>query len=83
MAGGATTYWALANLGNDYVFYVRGYKGIFKLSLGDAPAGDYQVREYNPRTGAFAEKPLHRGAEAIQYHAPDAEDWVIHVSLQQ
>ena len=79
----ATTYWALANPGYEYVFYVRGYKGIFKLSLGDAPAGEYQVREYNPRTGEFAEKQLHRSPDPIQYHAPNAEDWVIHVSLQQ
>ncbi len=74
------TYWALADIGSEYVAYVRGYEGTCTLALGDAPARQrYTVRRFNPRTGEYTELPEHAGSGSVSLTTPDEEDWVFEV----
>jgi hypothetical protein len=71
-----TTYWCLAEPGEQYVVYVRGLMTKVALSL-DAQAGTYTVRQYDPRSGAFEDLGQHEGLSTFSYRPPDERDWVI------
>lgn len=72
----ATTYWCLAEPGEQYVVYVRGVDAKVDLSLG-APAATYTVRQFDPRCGTFEDLGVRRGISALTYRPPDTQDWVV------
>jgi hypothetical protein len=77
-----TTYWCLAEPGEQYVVYVRGLASELNLSL-DAPGKTYGVRQFNPRDGTFRELCAQRtqrarsARTAFVYLPPDEQDWVV------
>jgi hypothetical protein len=76
------TYWALADIGREYVAYMRGHAGSFRLSLG-APtdAGQVSVRRFDPRTGEYTGVPAECVEGVVSLEPPDAQDWVFEVRL--
>jgi hypothetical protein len=79
----ATTYWALADPGRQTVAYVRGCDRKITLSLGERAAGTCLLRQYDPRTGEFADLGRHPQARRIDYTPPDDRDWVAIASVAQ
>lgn len=76
LEGGGTRY-CLAEPGRQYVAYVRGAAGAFRLSLGEgASAGAFIVKRFDPRKGAFAALPDHEGVGPVLLEVPDRQDWV-------
>jgi hypothetical protein len=71
-----TTYWCLAEPGEQYVVYVRGLAAEVSLSL-DAPAETYVARQFDPRTGAFEDLGVRRDATTCIAHPPDERDWIV------
>jgi hypothetical protein len=71
-----TTYWCLAERGQQYVLYVRGLAAPVQLSLDVAPA-TYAVRQFDPRSGTYVHLGTARGISAYTYQPPDASDWVV------
>lgn len=72
----ALAYWLLAEPGKTYVAYVRGRRGAFKLTLAGDSKTTYRLRQFDPRTGVFAEVGKHAGGGMIFYSSPDDQDWV-------
>jgi hypothetical protein len=71
--------YCLADEGRAYVVYVSGAERA-TLDLGKAgPAGDWQVRRYDPREGRFQELPIVDGRAVIELALPDRQDWVFHI----
>ncbi len=73
------TYWALADIGSQYIAYIRGYEGECTLALGDAPPTTYAVRRFDPRTGEYTALADHSGAGPASLTTPDEQDWVFEV----
>ncbi|MBA2564137.1 MAG: DUF4038 domain-containing protein [Gemmatimonadetes bacterium] len=76
------TFWALAEIGRQYVAYVRGHDGPHTLSLGGAPSGTWSLRLFDPRTGAVTDLGSVSGAGPFTLDPPSADDWV-YVLLRQ
>jgi hypothetical protein len=70
-------YWLLAEPGKAYLAYLRGHKGAFKLMLADDAKVTYLLRQFNPRTGEFADLGRHSAGGHIFYSAPNDQDWVL------
>ncbi len=70
-------YWLLADPGKTYLAYVRGRKGAYKLTLAKGEKVRYRLRQFDPRTGSFADMGMHSGGGSIFYSAPDQQDWVL------
>jgi hypothetical protein len=70
-------YWLLADPGKAYIAYVRGRKGAYKLTLAEGDKVTYLLRQYDPRTGEFAELGKHSAGGPIFYSSPDDQDWVM------
>jgi hypothetical protein len=65
--------YCLAEPGNLYVVYLpNGGDATVKLS-----AGRYEVKWFNPRTGAYAASSVAAGPAWTSPAAPDKEDWVL------
>lgn len=75
-----TTYWALAEIGGQYVAYVRGHEGPVELSLGEAPPRSCRLRQLDPRSGEFRDLGTHPGKGPVRYTPPDRQDWVLVVT---
>jgi hypothetical protein len=71
-----TACWCLAEPGAQYVVYVRGLSVEVRLSL-DAPPGTYAVRQFDPRTGDFADLGVGQEIDRLTYHPPDEQDWIV------
>ena len=70
---------ALAEAGRTYVVYLpRG--GATTLDLTGAP-GPFNVRSFNPRTGAFGEPFKIPGDGKRRLDAPDSQDWTFLLEL--
>lgn len=78
----AIAYWALAEPGRQYVFYMRGYSGPYHLSLGEPDNETYRIQLYNPRTGELSGLGLSPGKKLKLYSPPDLADWVLIVQTQ-
>jgi hypothetical protein len=74
LAGGA---WALAALGNAYVFYLYG-GGTVRVDLR-AASGPLQAEWYDPRDGSSRPLPAAAGGEVETFIAPSREDWIIYI----
>ncbi|MBA2564259.1 MAG: DUF4038 domain-containing protein [Gemmatimonadetes bacterium] len=70
------THWALAEVGRQYVAYLRGNAGAHQLALGVSTSGTYRVLRYDPRGGAYAELGTYTGRGPVTLDPPDASDWV-------
>jgi hypothetical protein len=73
-----TTYWTLAEVGRQYVTYVRGVDGELRLSLGQEGPKEstYEIRLFDPRTGEHRSLDSYRGFGPITLDPPDTRDWV-------
>ena len=71
------TYWVLAEPGRQYLAYVRGHAGLFKLSLGERGNGTYHLRQFDPRTGEFINFGTRQCKGFLEYTPPDERDWVL------
>jgi hypothetical protein len=69
-------YWCLAEPGAQYVLYARGMASEVSLDL-DAPAGDYAVWQYDPRTSICQALGVQQGITSFAYSPPDERDWVV------
>jgi hypothetical protein len=72
VASGARVY-ALAWAGREYVIYAAA-GGACSI---DIEAGRYEVRRYDPRTGAETRLPDVAGGGAVSFLFPDMDDWVL------
>ena len=74
-------YWALADPGGrEYLVYVRGLNAEGALTLEGAPAdATFTMRRFDPRTGAYAPLPPHRGGGTVPLPVPNGQDWVFDV----
>jgi hypothetical protein len=71
-----STYWCLAEPGEQYLLYVRGLSVPVQLSL-DAAAATYTVRQFSPRSGEFTRLGVEKDISAYTYRPPDESDWVV------
>jgi hypothetical protein len=76
-----TTYWALAEPGRQYVVYVRGCRSALAVELGAMEGERTTVRQYDPRTGRFQALDLVPVQGKLSYQPPDAQDWVLVVTV--
>jgi hypothetical protein len=72
VASGARVY-ALAWAGREYVIYAAA-GGACSIDL---EAGRYEVRRYDPRTGAETRLPDVSGGRAVSFVLPETDDWVL------
>lgn len=72
-----TTYWLLAEPGNNYVAYVRGLKD--KVTIEAGP-GVHKARLLNPRTGRISPVDVEITEARCEWSPPDGQDWVLHLS---
>ena len=75
----ATTYWALAEPGKQYVVYVRGLESPVTLQT-QAQLHHLKARLYNPRTGHFQDVELNVENGHLSFQPPDRQDWVLVVT---
>jgi hypothetical protein len=75
LVSGQGYHYALAEEGKTYIVYSTSTTAV-NLSLGDAPAGSYTVRRFDPRTGHYTDLPNHTGPEPVRLASPDNQDWV-------
>jgi hypothetical protein len=62
------------------VLYVRGCRQPLRLSLGNQDDPEYELRQFDPRSGKFS-KPIASQEQAqIEYTPPDDRDWVLVVT---
>lgn len=76
----ATTYWLLADDGEQYVIYVRGLAGSLTLNTAKDIVKTFKVQLYNPRTGEIilvSEK--YEIGEKFVWTPPNKEDWVLYI----
>jgi hypothetical protein len=71
-----TTYWCLAEPGERYIVYARGLEQPIQLALG-AKAGDWRVRQFDPRSGQTQDVNLRPQGENVEFRPPDKQDWVL------
>ena len=73
-----TTYWLLSAEGITYLLYARGLSEPLTLSLdGATPDHAFRLRQFDPRTGTFADIGTHAGANPLRYTPPDSGDWAL------
>lgn len=72
-----TTYWLLAEPGNNYVAYVRGLKD--KVTIEAGP-GVHKARLLDPRTRRMRPVDVEITEGRCEWTPPDTQDWVLHVS---
>lgn len=73
-----TTYWLLANAGQEYVAYARGVSDEIVVKLGPGAEGEYDAEVFDPRTGELRKTGgKQRLAERYQWTPPDKQDWVL------
>ncbi len=77
-----TTYWALANPGHQYVYYMRGSAEAYQLSLGERATADYQLTQFDPRNGTTTVLGNQRIEVDFPYTPPDAGDWILMLTKQ-
>lgn len=76
-----TACWALAEVGAQYVAYVRGVPGPVTLLL----AGGEQVvrlQQFDPRRGEYQDLGARQVQGQMDYVPPDARDWVLVVQVE-
>jgi len=66
----------LAELGRQYVIYVRGLAQAVELEI-PAAARLSSCRLFNPRTGELKSLPLPADANRYQFVPPDDQDWLV------
>ena len=78
-----TTYWLLANPGQQYILYARGLSQEITLTLGEYSSMQYSAKLYNPRSGEMkkVETPSQQ-KNAFIWTPPGDEDWVLHLIRQ-
>ncbi|MBP8259692.1 MAG: DUF4038 domain-containing protein [Verrucomicrobia bacterium] len=69
-------YWCLAELGRQYVIYVRGLAQAVELEI-PAAARLSSCQLFNPRTGELKSLPLPADANRYQFVPPDDQDWLV------
>lgn len=76
----SVVYWALSEIGREYIAYIRGHRGDFRLSLGMTPGpAEVSVRRLDPRTGEYAEVTADCTGGVVLLNTPDDQDWVFEV----
>jgi hypothetical protein len=76
----ATTYWLLADLDQEYIAYVRGFRGVTTLALGNTlEATAFHIRRFDPRTGTYSLLPKTTNGMSVSLETPDEQDWVFEV----
>lgn len=69
-----STYWCLSEPGRQYVLYARGLERPIMMAVDGI---DYEVEEWNPRTGKYKNVRPQFTNNTFRYHPPDAQDWVV------
>jgi hypothetical protein len=76
LLSGPGIHYCLAEIGKQYLAYVRDSSGAISLSLGGAAAATYSVRRFDPRTGAYSFLFNYSGSGPVTLSPPDSQDWV-------
>jgi hypothetical protein len=77
---GSGTLYALVNPESQYLVYATGATSTVTLTLNAAGSGTYEVRRFDPRTGAWTSLPDYTGSTSITLAVPDNQDWAWSVS---
>lgn len=73
---GPGTHYCLAEAGKQYLAYVRNTSAAISLSLGGALSRTYEVKRFDPQTGAWTALPDYTGVGPVELTPANAEDWV-------
>ncbi|MGB3403152.1 MAG: DUF4038 domain-containing protein [Microcoleaceae cyanobacterium] len=76
LIGGPGTEYLLADIGEEYVAYVRGNSGNYSLDLGTNQTATYNIQQFDPREGTYTDVGSYTGSGTITLSPPDSEDWV-------
>jgi len=80
LLSGTGTNYALVNPGSQYLVYADGASSPVTLSLSTSATNTYEVRRFDPRTGAWTSLPDYTGLGPIDLAVPDTRDWAWSVS---
>ena len=75
-----STYWLLAEPGNQYLLYARGMKDSLLLKPVSDASGTFHARLINPVKGIIREiEGEHRLNNGFSWMPPDDKEWVLHL----
>jgi len=72
----ATTYWCLADPGQQYLVYARGLSAAVALKL-DPQAGMLSAMQFNLRTGERKDLGEVSSKDRFEFRPPDEQDWIV------
>jgi hypothetical protein len=76
-----TTYWLLAEPGQQYIAYARGLIERLRFQLGKATEGAFAAHLFNPRSGEFKQiGSAIRLSDSYDWLPPDENDWVLQLT---
>jgi Ca2+-binding RTX toxin-like protein len=76
LIGGPGTEYLLADIGEEYVAYVRGNSGDYSLDLGTNQTETYNIQQFDPREGTYTNVGSYTGNDTITLSPPNSDDWV-------
>ena len=76
LIGGPGTEYLLADIGEEYVAYVRGNSGNYSLDLDTTSVETYDIQRFDPREGTYTDLGTHTGNGTFTFSPPDSQDWV-------
>ena len=76
LIGGPGTEYLLADIGEEYVAYVRGNSGTYSLDLGTNQTATYNIQRFDPREGTYTDAGSYTGSGTVTFSPPDSQDWV-------
>jgi len=71
-----TTYWCLAEPGQQYILYGRGLSSPVRLTLSPKLTS-FSATLFNPRTGERKDLGATLGSERFEFQPPDSQDWIV------
>ncbi len=82
LLSGSGTRYCLAEIGRQYLAYVRGNSGTNSLSLGGAPSATYAVQRFDPRNGTYTSLADYTGTGPVTLAPPDSQDWIFALKVK-
>ncbi|MGB3534832.1 MAG: DUF4038 domain-containing protein, partial [Microcoleaceae cyanobacterium] len=76
LIGGPGTEYLLADIGEEYVAYVRGNSGTYSIDLDTNQTHTYDIQRFDPREGTYTNVGTYTGNDTVTFSPPDSQDWV-------
>jgi|GEM_PF-718067 len=76
LINGPGTEYLLADIGEEYVAYLRGNHGNYSLNLGTTEVATYNIQQFDPREGTYTDIGTYTGNGTVTLSPPNNQDWV-------